>query len=498
MLCLGFDSGTTTCKGVVLDADSGKVLTQASAPHSFVEGLPRGHVEQDPQIWSDAAERVILTCLEKIGERRNEVVAIGVSAQQHGLVALDDRNQPLRPAKLWCDTSTADQSEKLNRALGNADALIEQTGNVMVPGYTAPKILWLKENEPENFSATRTILLPHDYLNFWLTGERQMEYGDASGTGLLDIRSRTWCEPLAEFIDKGLLTKFPPLRSSTRPVGLLRSALREKFQLGDILVSAGGGDNMLGAIGTGNITPGRLTISLGTSGTIYTFVETPVVDPRREISAFCDSTDHWLALACTMNMANAVERVRSLFGWEMQALERNVARSEPGANGLTFLPYFHGERLPNLPNGTAVIHGLNSSNTNRHDIARALVEGIVIGLAQGMNRLISLGIEAKELRITGGGAKSAGMRQVIADVFGLPLIGLKVVEGAALSAAIQAGWTYSQTKGEPLQLEKIVKSAVKTDRKMRAEPRKENRALYADLRGRHADLTRKLASSGYL
>jgi len=498
MLCLGFDSGTTTCKGVVLDADSGKVLTQASAPHSFVEGLPRGHVEQDPQIWSDAAERVILTCLEKIGERRNEVVAIGVSAQQHGLVALDDRNQPLRPAKLWCDTSTADQSEKLNRALGNADALIEQTGNVMVPGYTAPKILWLKENEPENFSATRTILLPHDYLNFWLTGERQMEYGDASGTGLLDIRSRTWCEPLAEFIDKGLLTKFPPLRSSTRPVGLLRSALREKFQLGDILVSAGGGDNMLGAIGTGNITPGRLTISLGTSGTIYTFVETPVVDPRREISAFCDSTDHWLALACTMNMANAVERVRSLFGWEMQALERNVARSEPGANGLTFLPYFHGERLPNLPNGTAVIHGLNSSNTNRHDIARALVEGIVIGLAQGMNRLISLGIEAKELRITGGGAKSAGMRQVIADVFGLPVIGLKVVEGAALGAAIQAGWTYSQTKGEPLQLEKIVKSAVKTDRKMRAEPRKENRELYADLRGRHADLTRKLASSGYL
>jgi xylulokinase len=498
MLCLGFDSGTTTCKGVVLDADSGKVLTQASAPHSFVEGLPRGHVEQDPQIWSDAAERVILTCLEKIGERRNEVVAIGVSAQQHGLVALDDRNQPLRPAKLWCDTSTADQSEKLNRSLGNADALIEQTGNVMVPGYTAPKILWLKENEPENFSATRTILLPHDYLNFWLTGERQMEYGDASGTGLLDIRSRTWCEPLAEFIDKGLLTKFPPLRSSTRPVGLLRSALREKFQLGDILVSAGGGDNMLGAIGTGNITPGRLTISLGTSGTIYTFVETPVVDPRREISAFCDSTDHWLALACTMNMANAVERVRSLFGWEMQALERNVARSEPGANGLTFLPYFHGERLPNLPNGTAVIHGLNSSNTNRHDIARALVEGIVIGLAQGMNRLISLGIEAKELRITGGGAKSAGMRQVIADVFGLPVIGLKVVEGAALGAAIQAGWTYSQTKGEPLQLEKIVKSAVKTDRKMRAEPHKENRALYADLRGRHADLTRKLASSGYL
>jgi xylulokinase len=498
MLCLGLDSGTTTCKGLILDADTGKIVAQASAPHSFVEGLPSGHVEQDPQIWSDAAERVILTCLEKIGDRRHEVVAFGVSAQQHGLVTLDDRNQPLRPAKLWCDTSTAEQAEKLNRALGNVEELIDRTGNAMVPGYTAPKILWLKENEPENFAAVRTILLPHDFLNFWLTGERQMEYGDASGTGLLNIRSRTWCEPLAEFIDKGLVTKFPPLRSSTRPVGLLRSTLREKFQLGDILVSAGGGDNMLGAIGTGNISSGQLTLSLGTSGTIYTFVETPIVDPRGEISAFCDSTDHWLALACTMNVANAVERVRDLFGWEMQALEKNVARSKPGANGLTFLPYFYGERLPNLPNGSAVIHGLNSRNANRHDISRALIEGIVIGLALGMNRLIGLGIETKELRIIGGGAKSANMRQIIADIFGLPVIGFKIVEGAALGAAIQAGWIYCQTKGEPVPLEKIVKSAVKTDRKTRAEPGKENQELYAELRGRHADLTRKLASSGYL
>src|SRR4029453_4835546 len=324
MLCLGLDSGRTTCKRLVLDDDTGRVLDQARVTHSFVGGLPHGHVEQDPQIWSDAAERVILTCLEKIGERRSEVVAFGVSAQQHGLVPLDDRNQPGPPAKLWCDPSTAEKAEKLNRALGNTDTLIERTGNAMVPGYTAPKILWLKENEPENFAATRTILLPHDFLNFWLTGERRMEYGDASGTGLLDIRSRTWCEPLAEFIDKGLLTKFSPLRSSTRAVGLLRSTLREKFQLGDILVMAGGGDNMLGAIGTGNISPGRLTISLGTSGTIYTFVETPVFDPRGEISAFCDSTDHWLALACTMNVANAVGPGADPFVWGIPRLQKKV------------------------------------------------------------------------------------------------------------------------------------------------------------------------------
>ena len=488
MLCLGLDSGTTTCKGLVLEANSGKVLAQASAPHSFIDGLPGGHVEQDPQTWCDAAERVIQTCLEKIAGRRNEVVAFGVSAQQHGLVTLDDRNEPVRPAKLWCDTSTAPEAEKLNRALGNVDELIRRTGNAMVPGYT-------KENEPKNFTHTRTILLPHDFLNFWLTGERQMEYGDASGAGLLDVQSRAWCEPLAEFIDKDLLAKLPPLRSSTRPAGLLRSTLREKFQLGDVLVSAGGGDNMLG---TGNIVTGRLSISLGTSGTLYAFAETPIIDPKGEISAFCDSTDHWLALACTMNVASAVDRVRDLFRWEMNALEKNVARSEPGANGLTFLPYFDGERLPNLPNGCGVIHGLNSSNTNRHDIARALIEGIVVGLAQGMKRLVDLGIRADELRITGGGAKSATMRQIVSDIFGLPVVGFKVGEGAALGAAIQAAWTYGQTWGDPLPLEKIVKSAVKIDRKTRAEPRKENETLYAELRGRHADLAQKLASGGYL
>src|SRR5213595_1480522 len=192
MLCVGIDSGTTSCKALILDAESGKVLASARAPQPFVEGLPHGHVEQDPRIWIEVAESVLGACLEKLGERRKEIVAIGVSAQQHGLVVLDDQNQPLRPAKLWCDTSTAEQAERLNRAFGNAEELIRRTGNVMVSGYTAPKLLWLKENEPEAFEHTRTVLLPHDFLNFWLTGERQMEYGDASGTGLLDIQSRTW------------------------------------------------------------------------------------------------------------------------------------------------------------------------------------------------------------------------------------------------------------------------------------------------------------------
>src|SRR5438067_12984982 len=275
MLCVGIDSGTTSCKALILDAESGKVLASAGAPQPFVEGLPHGHVEQDPRIWVEVAESVLGACLEKLGERRKEIVAIGVSAQQHGLVVLDDQNQPIRPAKLWCDISAAEQAEKLNRAFGNAEELIRRTGNAMVSGYTAPKLLWLKENQPDTFEHTRTVLLPHDFLNFWLTGERQMEYGDASGTGLLDIRTRTWCEPLAQFIDADLLAKFPTLRSSTRPAGLLRAKLVVRWGIGDALVSAVGGDNMMGAIGTGNIVRGCLSLCLVVSGTIYCFAETP-------------------------------------------------------------------------------------------------------------------------------------------------------------------------------------------------------------------------------
>src|SRR5216684_3656107 len=192
MLCLGIDSGTKSTRTLVLDIESGKVIALAQKSYETIPGLPHGHVEQLPQTWIDAVDATIRECLAKIDKRKIDIVGIGVSAQQHGLVTLDAKNEPVRPAKLWCDTSAAAQSEKLNKAFGGVDELIERTGNAMVPGYTAPKLLWLKENEPQNFRRIRSILLPHDYINFWLTGEKQMEHGDASGTGLMDVRARKW------------------------------------------------------------------------------------------------------------------------------------------------------------------------------------------------------------------------------------------------------------------------------------------------------------------
>jgi xylulokinase len=499
MLCLGIDSGTTSTRALVLEVESGKVLALARHGHEFIEDLPHGHVEQAPQTWVDAASKAIQQCLAAIGARKEEIVGIGVSAQQHGLVVLDARNHPIRPAKLWCDTSTAAETDELNKVFGGIDQMIERTGNVIVPGYTAPKLLWLKRHEAANFRRVRTVLLPHDFINLWLTGERQMEYGDASGTGLLEVPARTWCQPLLDYIDEDLSAKLPPLRSSTRPAGLLRDTLRAEWGLkGEVLVSAGSGDNLLGAIGTGNIKRDVVTVSLGSSGTIYSFAENPVIDSKGEIALFCDATEHWLNLACTMNVATAIERLRELFGWDEATLEAAVGKAAAGAGGLLFLPYLQGERLPNLPAGTGVLHGLTGENMTSPQIARAVVEGVTMGLGYGFKRLLDLGVKPTELRLTGGGSKSAVWRKIVADVFGYPTVALKVAEGAALGAAIHAAWTYSQVKGKPIALDRLVGNAVKIDKKSRAEPRRENQSIYAELRARQADLTKKLATGGYL
>ncbi len=499
MLCLGIDSGTKSTKSLVLDIESGEVVALAQRPYGTIEGLPSGHVEQDPKIWIEAANETVTECLEKLGKRRGEVKAIGVSGQQHGLVALDEAGEPLRPAKLWCDVSTEAQCEAFNKEFGGIDGLIKLIGNPMLPGYTAPKLLWLKENEPANFRRLTSVLLPHDYLNLWLTGERQMEYGDASGTGLLDVRTRKWSKPILKFIDPKLEAKLPPLRSSKRPAGLLRSTLREEWGLAeDALVSAGSGDNMMSAIGTGNIRPGVVTVSLGTSGTICAFAEEPVIDPKGEVAAFCDATDRWLPLTCTMNVAAATEQMRELFGWDIPTMEERVAAVPAGAGGIMFLPYLQGERTPNLPKGVGVFHGLTTANMKPDLMARAVVEGVTLGLAYGLRRFKELGIVPTEVRLTGGGSKSAVWRKIATDILGLPTVALKVSEGAALGAAIQAAWIYCQVKGKPLTLEKLVDDLVVVEKKCGFTPNKETMAFYRELLLRQIDLTKKLKTGGYL
>ncbi len=500
MIYLGIDSGTQSTKCIALDLDGGTVVASVQESYGLIPGLPPGHLEQHPDTWLDAAGNAVRGCLEKLGERRGEVRAIGVSGQQHGLVVLNDDNVPVRPAKLWCDTSTGPQCEAFANALGGQDEIIALTGNAMLPGYTAPKILWLKQNEPGNFRATESILLPHDYLNFWLTGEKRMEYGDASGTALLDVRTREWCEPILKFIDGGIREKLPPVESSRKPVGLLRETLRAEWGLpANVLVSAGGGDNMMGAIGTGNIAPGgTVTASLGTSGTLYGYSAEPVVDEEGEVAAFCDSTDAWLPLVCTMNVTVATKQARAMFNWDHAAMEAAVRSVAPGAGGLLFLPYLNGERTPSLPRGSGVMHGMTTRNLDPANFARAVMEGATLGLAYGLNRLRGLGMRPTEIRLTGGGSQSAAWRQICADVFGLPVAGLETSEGAALGAAIQAAWTHLAVQGKAGKLRDLVTRLVRPDEKTRAEPEAAHKQLYADLLHKQTDMTRRLHSGGFL
>lgn len=499
MYFLGIDSGTQSSKAIVIDLEDGKIVAQAAQKYGLIDGLPPGHLEQHPQHWIAAVDAVIADCVEQLGSRRSAIRGIGVSGQQHGLVPLDREGNPVRPAKLWCDTSTAAECEELAAAFGGAAGLIELAGNAIPPGFTAPKILWLKKHEPANFNRTCSILLPHDYLNFHLTGSKRMEYGDASGTGLLNVRRRQWCEALTDFIDPRVIEMLPPLGSSLEPHGELRPELRERWGLEKgVIVSAGGGDNMMGAIGTGNVCQGVVTASLGTSGTLYACSATPVVDPKGEVAAFCDSADQWMPLVCTMNVTVLTEQVRGLFQWDHPTLETHFAATPAGADGLTFLPYLNGERTPNLPKGSGVLHGLTMDNMTPSHIARAAVEGVTVGLAYGLKRFRDLGLTPTEIRLTGGGSNSRTWRQIAADSFGVPVVCLETAEGAGLGAAIQAACVALQESGQVQSLPELCSRLVKPASDSRVEPDPARQSLYAAQLKRQMDLTRALSTAGYL
>jgi xylulokinase len=481
-LLIGIDSGTQSTKALVVDARDGKVLGAGSQAYDLLPNLPPGAKEQHPHTWREAAAAAIRQALRQAKAASTEVKAIGVSGQQHGFVPLDKAGEVIRPAKLWCDTTTAAECEEIMEKLGGLKATIQAIGNAVLPGFTASKILWLKKHEPRNFARLATVLLPHDYLNYWLTGERVMEYGDASGTALLDVRQRQWCAAALAAIDDDLAAKLPPLISSDRPAGRLQPATARQLDLpAGVLVSAGGGDNMMGAIGTGNTRPGVITASFGTSGTIYACAQKPVIDPRGEIAAFCDSTNRWLPLLCTMNVTVATEMIRQDFQWTHERLAAEAARIPAGSNGLLLLPYFEGERTPNVPEGTGVWLGVNARTFEAGHFARAAMEGVTLGMNYGLRRLAKLGVKPAQIRATGGGAKSEVWRQIMADVFNAEVVTLKVAEGAAYGAALQALWCWRREQGEKVRIEDITDAFVQLNPAETATPLAAHVRVYEEL-----------------
>jgi xylulokinase len=477
---LGIDCGTQGTKAIVLDAASGKVLGQGSAAHSMISGA-NGRREQDVQQWLDAFEQATREALIQAGISGAEIQGIGVSGQQHGLVLLDSQGQVLRPAKLWCDTETAPENDRLLDYLGGESGSLARLGVAIAPGYTVSKLLWTLEQHPGVFEQIDKILLPHDYLNYWLTGRCCSEYGDASGTGYFNVRTRDWDLPLLEHIDPSgrLCRALPELLEAQQPVGQILPHIAQLLELNpSALVSSGGGDNMMGAIGTGNIQPGAITMSLGSSGTVYAFADQPQVSEQPSVATFCSSSGGWLPLICTMNLTNASSAIRELLGLDIAAFNEAVSQAPIGAEGVLMLPFLNGERVPALPHATGSILGLDSTNLTRANLSRAVVEGTTFGLRYGLDLLRANGIRSENIRLIGGGAKSAVWRQIVADIMNTPVICTEHSEAAALGAAIQAAWCFSQATDSEQTLEQLCMRCVSLDSASETLPQAQNVAAY--------------------
>jgi len=428
-LFLGVDVGTQSTKAVLVDVDSGSVVARAARSYDLIGGLPAGHAEQHPGTWTEAVIAAVREVSLGLGPR---IRGVGVSGQQHGAVLLGAGDEVLRPAKLWCDTSAAEEAAALSAELGRA----------IPAGFTAPKLRWSAEREPAVWARVQRVLLPHDYINLFLTGEFFTEVGDASGTGYLDPASGSYDAEAVERSAPGLADLLPPLRSCAAPAGELSDAAAAALGLeAGTPVSAGGGDNMMSAIGAGATRPGVSVCSLGTSATVFAFAAEPAVDPGGDIASFRASSagDEGVAghlpLLCVMNCTEPLEDLRALTGKghdELTELARTASMGEE-----LLVPFFMGERVPNLPDATATLSGLRPGSLSPGILYRAALEGVALNLASGVERMRRMGIEPEEVRLVGGAARNPLWQEILATTFGVPVRVLVETETAAVGAALQ-------------------------------------------------------------
>ncbi|MFT3754633.1 MAG: xylulokinase [Pseudoxanthomonas sp.] len=472
----GIDAGTQSLKVVVYDAATRQIITTVSEALELRSGED-GSREQDPVAWVAAMQ----ACFSRIDPSlRKNIAALAVSGQQHGFVPLDAQGNVLAPAKLWCDTSTNAECAEIMNAVGGEARCIELAGNPILAGYTASKLPWTRKHRPEAYARLATILLPHDYLNFVLTGQRFCEWGDASGTGWLDVRTRNWSPELlrATDVQRDLAACLPPIAA---PDALFDISVQAAAQLrlpATVKVAVGGGDNMMAAIGTGCVEPGRLAMSLGTSGTLFAYSDTPVVDAEGAWAAFCSSTGGWLPLICTMNCTVVTEQVAKLFGFSSRDGDAHINATAPGADGLSLLPFLNGERTPNLPLGKGVLAGLDMHNMTPSHFYRAAMEGATFALKYGFDAFVRAGMRFERIVLTGGGSNSAAWRQMVADVCGLPVDVPKQGEGAAFGAALQALWALNRANGSSASISDITREHVATDAAQSATPDASRTATY--------------------
>jgi xylulokinase len=441
---LGIDVGTGGTRAVLVDAD-GRVISSAVADHVAFSSPHPDWAEQDPQDWWAAAQRAIRECLERAGaDSAQEITGIGLTGQMHGLVLLDGQGCVLRPAIIWCDQRTEQQSREITEQIG-AKRLIELTANRALTNFTLTKIWWVQQHQPGIWSSVRSILLPKDFLRYCLTGALATDVTDASGTLLLDVAHRRWSAPMIEAsrLDASLL---PRLHESHELSGRVSEAAARATGLrAGIPVVAGAGDQAAGAAGMGIVEPGAVSATIGTSGVVFAATGQPSIDPQGRIHTFCHAAPgRWHVMGVTQAAGYSLRWFREQFGSgaggeSYDQLTQAAAAAPPGADGLLWAPYLMGERTPHLdPQARAALVGLTAQHTRAH-VIRAILEGVAYSLRDSLTIFSELKIPVESIRLGGGGARSALWRQIQADVYGRTVETVEAEEGPAYGAALLAG-----------------------------------------------------------
>ncbi len=442
---IGIDASTTATKAVLID-ESGTVVGVGTSEYGFEMPHP-GWSEQSPDLWWDGAVAAIRSVLAQTGATGEDVVAVGLTGQMHGLVLLDASDAVLRPAILWNDQRTAAECDAIRAAVG-PERLVEITGNDALTGFTAPKLVWVRDHEPDVWSRVAHVLLPKDYVRLRLTGEYALDKADGSGTILFDLAARDWSPEVlgALGIDPAWM---PRTHEGSEVTGTVTAQAASATGLrAGTLVVAGGGDQSANAVGVGVVDPGTMALSLGTSGVVFAATDRPIHEPRGIVHAFCHAVPgRWHMMSVMLSAAGSLRWFRDALapGVDFGDLVGTATEVAPGSGGLLFLPYLTGERSPHPdPLARGAFVGLTLAHDRRH-MTRAVLEGVAFGLRDGLDLMVGAGMPVPDqIRASGGGTASALWRQILADVLEVEIATVDTTEGAAygagLLAAVGAGW----------------------------------------------------------
>jgi xylulokinase len=494
---LGIDVGTGGTRALVIN-ENGRVIASGAEEHAPFASPQLGWAEQDPRDWWCAAGLAVRRALKALGSSGDEIACIGFSGQMHGAVLLDARDEVVRPALIWCDQRTEPQVEALSDLFGK-DRLIQLTCNAPLTNFTLTKLLWVRENEPQNWDRVAHIMLPKDYVRFRLTGERATDMADASGTLLLDVAKRKWSSEVLgrTGIDPQLL---PSLWESPEVCGRVSSRGAEATGLrAGTRVVAGAGDQAAGAVGMGIVRPGAVSATIGTSGVVFAATDGPALDPKGRIHTFCHAIPgQWHVMGVTQAAGLSLRWFRDRFGTGQsetgadardpyERLCEEAAAPPPGSDGVLWAPYLMGERTPHCdPNARAALIGLSATHTRAH-VIRAILEGVAFSLRDSFTIFREMNVPVDRIRLGGGGARSALWRQIQADVYGHAVEVVQAEEGAAFGAAILAGAGAGHWRSVDEACDAVVRTAaeIKPDPKSSAildEAYRTYRRIYPALR----------------